>query len=165
MAGGHVGETRARSGGRQPGGIEPARVDGHLDESSPRRLEGDGDARVVRLLHHRTVTRVEQDARDQIEGLLRAVDDHDALGVAGHAAGAPEVLAQRFAEWAVAGGRAVAEGLARGPPRPRGEEPAPDLARELVHGGAAVAEVVARSLRRRGGGRGRYEGIPDEPAR
>jgi len=121
----HVGEPRARAGERQAGRVEPTRVDRHLDEPSSRRLERYGDTGVVWFLHHRAVAGVEEDARDEIEGLLRAVDDHDALGVARHAAGPREVFAQRIAERAVSGGRAIAEGLARGPPRPRGEESAP----------------------------------------
>src|SRR5215467_8227269 len=165
MARRHVGEPRARTGGRQPGGIEPTRVDGHPDEPASRRLERYGDAGIVRLLHHGAVAGIEEDARDQVEGLLRAVHDHDALGVAPYAAGAPEILAERLAERTVAGRRAVAERLACGSACPCGEEPPPDLARELVHRWAAVAEVVARGFQRRGGSQRRHEGLPDEPAR
>src|SRR5262249_10948335 len=55
--------------------------------------------------------------------------------------------------------RAVAERARGGATGVRGKEPAPDLARELVHRGPAVAEVVAE----RGAGTGRARGREIEP--
>ena len=66
-----------------------------------------------------------------------------------------EVLAERRAERAVPGGRAVAQRIGRRAPRVSGQEPAPDLARELVDRGPAVAEVVAQHRARAGRARRR----------
>jgi hypothetical protein len=155
VAGRHVGQPRALRGRREPGRIEPARVHRHAQEAGAHRLEGNGRARVVRLLHHRAVARIEQDARDQVQCLLRPVHDHDSLGVAHDAPRPTEILAERRAQGAVAGGRAVAERVGGRAARVSGEEPAPDLARELVHRGPPVAEVVAKPWPRARRARGR----------
>jgi hypothetical protein len=109
VAGRHVGQPRALRGGWELGGIEAARVHGHAQEAGAHRLERNGGAGVVRLLHHRAVAGIEQYARDQVQRLLGAVHDDDALGVAHHAARAAEVFTERRPQRAVAGGRAVPE--------------------------------------------------------
>jgi len=63
-------ELRPRSGA----------VPGHAEELSPERPEHLHRARVRGLLDRDEVARVDQRAGDQIEALLRAVDDQDLLG-------------------------------------------------------------------------------------
>ena len=120
VAGRHVGQPRALRGGREPGRIEPARVHRHAQEAGADRLEGNGGAGIVRLLHHRAVAGIEQHARDQVQRLLRPVHHDDAIRVAHHAARPAEVLAERRAQRAVAGGRAVPERVGGGAPRVSG---------------------------------------------
>ena len=84
---------------------------GHRQELGAEGAEDLHCARVRRLLDRDEVARVEQRARDQIEALLRAVDDQDVLGARLEAEAqqvAREVLAQRR----VAGRRIVLQELA-----------------------------------------------------
>jgi hypothetical protein len=66
-----------------------------------RRLERNRRARVARVLDDRAVARIEQQARDEVEALLRAVDDDDLLRVAGEAARPVQVFGKRLAQWRV----------------------------------------------------------------
>ncbi|MNO09976.1 hypothetical protein D3C81_2335500 [compost metagenome] len=55
-------------------------------------LEGYARGNVARVLHPHRVVRIEQQHRQQIEGLLRAGDDHHLLGTAVDATGVEHVL-------------------------------------------------------------------------
>jgi hypothetical protein len=103
----------------------------------------------VRLLDHHDVAGVEQDPRREIEALLRAAGDHDLLGVTHHPARPLEIVGECSAQRRVSGRVRIAEGVAARPPRPRGQEPPPEVARELVEGGLSVAKVVAETARAR----------------
>jgi hypothetical protein len=50
------------------------------------RLEQLARARISRLLHRRFVAGIEQQARTQVERLLRPADDEDLVGLADHGA-------------------------------------------------------------------------------
>ena len=127
---------------------QPLLVGRHVHELGARRGEAEGEARVVRLLEHRDVARVDEQARAEVDCLLRALHDQDLLGLAGHAARARQVAGERLAQLGGAARRLVGEAPHREAPRATAEETRPGGEREIGVGGLAVAEVVADVLAR-----------------
>src|SRR5262249_10319212 len=102
------------------------------------------DPRIARLLDDHARTRIDQNARGEIDRLLRAVDDQNVFGRARDAARTREIARERLAQLVRATWIAVGEmALARAPCAAR-KQAAPRLVREVVVRGIAVAEVEAR---------------------
>src|SRR5262249_35474875 len=116
-------------------------------------MKGQSRAVIAGLLDHDPITRVEEHSGNQVERLLRAIDDDDLTGVAGHASGAGEVLRQSLPQRSVSGRRSVTEGLGQGASYPCRYRSSPSLAREIVKGGPTIAEVIAKVTARIGNGR------------
>jgi len=104
----------------------------------------------VRLFDHYDVSGVEQDAGGEIEALLRAAGNHDLVRLGHDPARSLEVFSEGGAQRRVPGRIRIAECVARRAPCPRGQQPPPDLPRELVDGRLAVAKVVLKTRRARG---------------
>src|SRR4030095_60343 len=105
------------------------------------------DPGVMRLLDHRDVSRIEQDARGEIEALLRAVGDHDLVRLADDTQRPLQICGEGIAQRRVPGRVRIPERVAGGAPRPRGQPPPPDFPRKLVDGWLAVAKIVAETGR------------------
>ena len=110
------------------------------------RVQTEREARVVRLLQHDAIARVDQQARREIDRLLRAVHDHDLLGRAGDAARAGQVARERFAQLRGSAGRLIGEPPGREPSRAAAQDARPGLHRKIGVGGLAVAEVEGQRL-------------------
>ncbi len=91
-------------------GIEAAVPHGHRQELRPERAEDLHGARIGRLLDRDEVARIQQGPRDQVEALLRAVDDQDLLG-ADLEPEAQEVTGQELAQRRIATPRVVLQQL------------------------------------------------------
>src|SRR5262249_28757225 len=129
MAWGDIGEPRA---GGQPVRLQSAGVDRRVGQPRAGRFKRDRDPWIVGLLDYRDVPGIEQDARGEVEALLRAAGDDDLIGLARDPSSALEIFGEGGAQRLVPGRVRIAERIAGGAPGPRGQEPAPDLARELV---------------------------------
>ena len=95
-----MGDCRSRSRSRCVG-VEPARHHRHRQELGAEGAEHLHRARIGRLLDGHEVAGVEERARDEVEALLRAVDDEDLLG-AGLEPEAQQVAGQELAQRRIA---------------------------------------------------------------
>ena len=129
---------------RQRRRIEPVTIDGHGGHAGAGRAQHLTRPLVERILDDDAVAALDEHPRDQIERLLRAVDDDHLRGVAGNRSRLPQVRGDRLAQGGEAGGVAVVEAADRGPPRAAVQQPPPVLERKAVDVAAAVGEVVAR---------------------
>jgi hypothetical protein len=144
-------------GGREPrAGLHAQALFVERDGDEPR---AGGPERALRaevagLLDPDRVARVGQDARGEVEGLLRAGDDDHLLGVAAHGARRAEVAGDGLAQRRVAGGVAVVEEVAARPTPVARDEPRPELEGEGVDGRQPRAEGARREARDVDGRRG-----------
>src|SRR5205085_10490806 len=87
---------------------------------------------VARLLHPDVAARRQQNARREVEGLLRAAHDEDLLGLADDTARRSDVRRDRLAERLIARGGAVLKERGARRPRMAREETPPRLHRKTV---------------------------------
>ena len=89
---------------------------------------------------------IDEQARRQVDRLLRAVHDEDLLGRAHDAARARQIAGERLAQLRGAARRLIGEAPHREPARAAAEQPRPGLERQVGVRGLAVAEVVGQEL-------------------
>ncbi len=123
----HVGQANTSDSGKALG-IQAMGI--HRDRQSPRAggLEAAPRHQVAGVLEDKGVIRIQQHARTQVDGLLRAVHDDDLLGVTVQSAGAPEITLHRAAQRGVAFGRRVVQPRKRyyAPTNERAARPVPE---------------------------------------
>jgi hypothetical protein len=149
--------TSARRNRRLPpavGGPHTVVVHRREHQLGPRRHEGTAGARVV-ILHQHTVTGIQEHAADQIQGLLRAVHDHDVVGICVESAQTTQPRGDGLSQLAPSGGWAVFEVCDLGIPGPCTQQPTPEGIGQVAKGGAPGTKVEAngrwRQFPREGG--------------
>ena len=120
-------------------GAHAVLVGGHADEARPRAAEGLQRADEGRLLDDDGVARVEEDARREVEALLRAGQHHHLGGRAAHAARRHH-LRQRLAQRRESLGGAVQQGGGADVGEDLGEQLAQLVEGQQVRGGHAEGE-------------------------
>ena len=144
------GDHEAHAGSGKGGRIEAVVVDGDRRQSGAAREHGVARALEPGLLHHHAVAAIDEEARREIEALLRAGDDHDLLRPAVHAACTAEVVRESGAQRGRSLRRAVVVFPRSRAAGAAAETPAPGGGGEVGHRRQAVAEVPAQRLARGG---------------
>jgi hypothetical protein len=152
--------------GLRPGGaldpagdVETVRVHRHGDEPSAGVAKRGGGTRIARILEPDRITRPHEQARQEIEGLLDAGDDHHLIDGAADAARAAEIGRDGLPQGRVAADVAAPEQRACRPPQAASRDSGPELDRELVQ--RRLEGVKRAESRGRGDTRWRRRTAPD----
>src|SRR5512145_1463321 len=99
---------------------------------------------VAGLFDRDGVTAIDEQARHQVDRLLRSIHDEHLLGVGTDAARASEIRRNGPTQWKVAFGWSVPQHAQRKMSGLLRDEPAPNRIREIRNGRSAVVEVIER---------------------
>ena len=120
--------------------VEAFVIDRNRDGADSGAEQKRADQRIAGLFDPGFVAGIEQDASGDVEGLLRAGDDHDLAGIAADGAGGAQVGAHRVAEDFKAKGMEVVGGVDAQGTAVAGNKLRPDVEGELVEGRLMDAE-------------------------
>lgn len=143
----HVDEPRVV---RQPFRDESLGIDRHADHRRAERRERGARGRIAGVLDRDDVARPHDDAREQVERLLRALRDEHVVPAAGDRAAESRIARDRAAQLRIAGRIVVLAGAARLLAQRVMQAAPPCVEREQRLVGYAAAKVEAGRILRRG---------------
>jgi len=103
-----IGQTRLAPDQRR--GIQALFIDGHFLQACALGLEHAARHQVAGLFHQHGLARIDQHARAQVDGLLRALHHHDLIGRTDKPPRPSQIALQRHAQRRLAFGRVVGQG-------------------------------------------------------
>src|SRR5215468_4743007 len=118
-------------------------------DSGPGRAQHLPRALIYRILDRNLVARLDQDPRDQVQRLLRAVDDDHLRGVAHDRARSPQMRGDRFTQRLGPFRRTVVELADPYLSRAAVQDALPLVERKAIDDAAPVGKVIAQRLRMR----------------